>query len=75
MEMAAIMSPILGIPAGDILNGMFVDAALSHCWTMEEHFVSSEAFEAAMISALDICRFVFDLAFTPKTKKFESFRA
>ena len=75
MEMAAIMSPILGIPAGDILKSMFVDAALSHCWTMEEHFTSPGAFEAAMVSALDICRFVFDLAFTPKNKKpFGSFR-
>ena len=61
LEMAAIMSPVIGMSVDDILKSMYVDAALSHSWTMEEHFPSREDFEREKQRVLNTCRFVYDL--------------
>ena len=60
-EMVAIMSPIIGVSENDILRSMFVDAALSHSWCMEEHFPSQEAFEEEKRRVLETCKFVYGL--------------
>jgi len=60
-EMAAILSPIIGISQKDILAGMFVGAALSQSWTMEEHYPTREASEKNKHSVLAICEFVYGL--------------
>jgi len=60
-EMAAIMSPIIGISECDLLKSMFVDAALMNSWTMEEHFPTQEAFEKEKQSAIETCKFVYGL--------------
>jgi len=60
-EMAAIMSPIIGICEKDILKSMFVDAALGGCWCMEEHYPTQEAFEKEKQSAIESCKFVYEL--------------
>jgi len=65
MEMAAIMSPIIGISGKDILNSMFVDAALGQSWCMEEHYTTKDAFEEAKQNALETCRFVLKCCKTP----------
>ena len=61
MEMAAIMSPIIGISGKDILNSMFVDAALGQSWCMEEHYTTKAAFEEAKQNALETCQFAYGL--------------
>ena len=61
LEMAAIMSPIIGIAEKDMLKSMFVDAALSNSWCMEEHYPTKEAFEEAKQSAIETCKFVYGL--------------
>jgi len=60
-DMAAIMSPIIDISVKDILNSMFVDAALSQSWCMEERYSTKEAFEEAKRSVLETCEFVYGL--------------
>ncbi|MCL2774705.1 MAG: aminoglycoside phosphotransferase family protein [Oscillospiraceae bacterium] len=60
-EMAAIMSPVIDIPEQDILRSMFIDAALSNSWCMEEHFITREAFEKEKQSVLETCQFVYGL--------------
>ena len=60
-EMAAIMSPIIGISECDLLKSMFVDAALMNSWTMEEHFPTQEAFEKEKQSGIERCKFVYEL--------------
>jgi len=61
LEMAVIMSPIIGVSVKDILDSMFVDAALGHSWCMEEHYATKEAFEEAKQDALETCAFVYGL--------------
>ena len=61
LEIVSIMAPIIGIPEADILKSMYIDAALSNCWTLENHFPSKEAFENEKQKVLDYCRFVYDL--------------
>ena len=60
-EMAAIMSPIIAISEKDILKSMFIDAALSHSWCMEEFFLTKEAFENQRLHVLGTCKFVYGL--------------
>jgi len=60
-EMVAIMSPIIDIPEKDILESMFVDAALSNSWCMEEHYPTQEAFEKEKQNVLETCKFVYGL--------------
>jgi len=60
-EIAAIMSPIIGVPEGDILKGMFIDIAIMRSWSMEEHFPSQEAFEKEKLEAVADCKFVFEM--------------
>jgi len=60
-EMAAIMAPIIGIPEADILKSMFIDAALSNCWTLEEYFPTQEAFYKSKHEALEGINFVYGL--------------
>lgn len=60
-EITAILAQILGTPQKDILKAMFVDAALSNSWTMEEHFATTQAFEDAKQAALEFCGFVYSL--------------
>jgi len=60
-EMAAIMSPMIGITEEDILKSMFIDTALSHSWTMEGHFTSIDAFEKEKQNVLETCEFVYGL--------------
>jgi len=61
LEMAGIMSPILNVPVKDMLRGMFVDAALGHSWSLEEHFPTQEAFGERRRETLEICGFVYGL--------------
>ena len=61
IEMAGIMSPVINIPVADILKSMFVDAALSHSWCMEEHYSTKTAFEEAKRSVLETCKFVYGM--------------
>ena len=61
LEMAGIMSPVIGISVDDILKSLFVDTALSNCWCMEEHFATKEAFKETKQNVLEICRFVYDI--------------
>ena len=62
-EMAAIMSPIIDIPEKDILRSMFIDAALSNSWTMDEFYYhpTHEGFEETRRSVLETCQFVYGL--------------
>jgi streptomycin 6-kinase len=60
-EMAAIMSRIIGTSVNDILKSMYIDAALSNSWCMEEHFATQEAFEKEKRSAIETCKFVYGL--------------
>lgn len=60
-EMAEIMSPIIDISVEDILKSMYVDAALSHSWCMEEHFSTRMAFDETKQDVLDTCKFVYGL--------------
>ena len=61
LEMVAIMSPIIGICEKDMLCSLFVDTALSTCWSMEEHFPTQAAFEEAKREALADCQFAYEL--------------
>lgn len=60
-EMTAIMSPIIGVSERDIIKSMFVDAALSQSWCMEEHYPTQEAFEKEKQNVLETCKFVYGL--------------
>jgi len=61
LEMAGIMSPIIGVPVKDMLRSMFVDAALGHSWSLEERFPTQEAFEKKKRETLEICEFIYTL--------------
>ena len=61
IEMAGIMSAIIKIPVTDMLRSMFVDAALGHSWSLEEHFPTQEAFDEKKREMLEICEFVYRL--------------
>ena len=61
LEMVAIISPITGYSQQDILRSMYIDAALSQSWCMEEHYQTREAFLAAKHNALETCEFVLGL--------------
>ena len=61
LEMAAIMSPVIGVSAHDILSSMFVDAALGQSWCMEEHYPTRDAYEEAKKAAMKTCGFVYGL--------------
>ena len=60
-DMVSIMSPIIAIPEVDILKSMYIDAALGHSWTMEEHYKTRQAFDAAKKDVLSTCEFVYGL--------------
>jgi len=60
-EMVTIMSPMINKSETDILKSMYIDAALSNSWTMEEHYTSKEAFEKAKQNVLKTCDFVYKL--------------
>ena len=60
-EMAAILSPIIDVSVRDILNSMFVDAALGCSWCMDEHYATNEAFKEAKQNILKTCKFVYEL--------------
>lgn len=60
-EMAAIISSIIKFPEKDIIKGMFIDAALSGSWCLEEHFLTVEAFEEEKRKVLETCKFVYGL--------------
>ena len=60
-EIAEIMSPIISISVEDILKSMFVDAALSQSWCMEEHYPTKADFYEAKRSVLETCEFVYGL--------------
>ena len=60
-KMVEIMSPIISVSANDIICSMFIDAALSNSWSMEEHYTSQEAFDYAKQNAVEICEFVYSM--------------
>ena len=57
-DMVDIMSPIINIPEADILKSMYIDAALSHCWTLEEFYDTPELFTENKRRALETIKFV-----------------
>ena len=61
LEMAEIMAPVICIPAKDILKSLFIDAALSNSWCMEEYFPSTEAFEKKKAEVIETCEFVYKI--------------
>lgn len=60
-EMVKIMSPVIGISENDIIKSMFVDAALSNSWCMEDHYPTWEDFEEGKRNVLQTCKFVYGL--------------
>ena len=65
LDMVAIMSPIIGIPEADMLKSMYIDTALSNCWTFNEYFPTQEAFENNRQEVLETCKFVYELMVLP----------
>ena len=57
-DMVNIMSPIIDIPEEDILKSMYIDAALSHCWTLEEFCETPAVFLENKRRALETIKFV-----------------
>jgi len=60
-DIVTILSPVIEIPEEDLLKSMYIDAALGNSWTMEEHYVTQEAFKAGKKAALKTCEFVYGL--------------
>ena len=62
-EMAAIISSITEVPAEDVLKSMFIDTALSNCWTLDEfyHFPKRDGLEETKKDVLKSCGFVYGL--------------
>ena len=56
-EIVAIISLILKIPQEDIFKGLFIDAVLSSSWTLEEYYLTQEAFEEEKQKAVAMCKF------------------
>jgi len=61
LEIVAIMAPIIGVPGTDILKSMYIDAALSNCWTFEEHFPTQDAYDKCKREVLEYLGFVYGL--------------
>jgi streptomycin 6-kinase len=62
-EMATIIGTITNVPAADVLKSMFIDTALSNCWTLDEyyHFPKREGLEETKKDVLKTCGFVYGL--------------
>ena len=60
-ELVNIIAPAVDADPKDILQSLFIDTVLTTSWTMEEHFPTPEAFDAAKREALADCQFAYEL--------------
>ena len=56
-EVVAIISPILKIPQEDIFKSLYIDGVLSSSWTLEEYYLTQEAFSAERRKTVAMCKF------------------